>query len=75
MCHEDVQPKPLHYYQLCAGIGLDRQVGSRYFESASNAAKIIFLAEAAIQFIEYTGKFDGNKLEQVVYRKLKDPED
>ena len=32
------------------------QVGSRYFVSASNAVKIVFLKEAAIHFLKYTGK-------------------
>ena len=31
------------YYQKCSIIRLERQVGNRYFVSASNAAKIFFL--------------------------------
>ena len=31
------------YYRFCKKISLDRQVGSRYFVTASNAAKIFFL--------------------------------
>ena len=30
------------YYQLCTKVSLDRQVGSRYFVTASNAAKVFF---------------------------------
>ena len=31
------------YYQVCKKISLDKQVGSRYFVTASNAGKILFL--------------------------------
>ena len=60
------------YYQYCAKVNLHRQVGSRYFVSASNAAKILFLREAAVQFLKFTGKDKGNKLETEVYHKLLD---
>lgn len=60
-----------NYYQLCSNVVLDRQVGSRYFVSASNACKIFFLANAATEFLEYTGKDNGNNLEQTVYSKLR----
>ena len=47
---------------------------NRYFVSASNASKIIFLIPAAIKFLEFTGKSTGgNKLEKSVYGKLEDP--
>lgn len=52
---------------------LDRQVGSRYFVTASNAGKILFLREAALNFLQYTGKNSGNKLECEVFKKLQDP--
>ena len=42
------------YYRSCAGVTLDRQIGSRYFVSAANAAKIVLLNEAAVHFL--TGK-------------------
>ena len=58
------------YYRLCRLITLDRQVGNRYFVAAANAAKIIFLQDAAIGFLKYTGKDKGNKLEKDVYTKL-----
>ena len=59
------------YYRSCTTIGLERQVGSRYFVTAANATKIFFLKEAAIHFLRYTGKVDsGNKLETSVYGKL-----
>ena len=57
------------YYQACATVNLHRQIGSRYFVSASNAARIYFLADASIEFLKYTGK-NHNKLEMVVYTKL-----
>ena len=60
------------YYQSCSKIRLDRQVGSRYFVSAANAAKIIFLAEAAVDFLKYTGRDAGNKLERDLLTKLRD---
>ena len=72
---EDSQPESREYYQLCAKVVLDRQVGSRYFVSAANAAKIFFLREAAINFLEYTGKVDGNNLEHTLYQKLNDTEE
>ena len=60
------------YYQSCSVVKLDRQVGSRYFVSAANAAKIYFLAEAAVWFLKYTGKDTGNKLEIDLLAKLQD---
>lgn len=75
VCKEVSQPETLQYYKECVKVVLDRQVGSRYFVSASNAAKIFFLAKAAIDFLEYTGKCDGNKLEQALHKKLRDPQE
>ena len=49
---------------------LERQVGSRYFVSASNASKIFFLAKVSVEFLEYSGKDSGNNLERIVYKKL-----
>ena len=60
------------YYSSCASITLERQVGSRYFVSAANATKILFLTKAALEFLEFTGKNQGTKLEKVVYCKLQD---
>ena len=51
------------YYQSCSDVKLDRHVGSCYFVSASNAAKIVFLVEASVHFLKYTGKDTSNKLE------------
>lgn len=62
------------YYQCCATVTLERQVGSRYFVTAANAAKIIFLKEAAMEYLKYNFKDSGNKLEQEIFRKLGDPE-
>ena len=39
-----------HYFESCLKVNLHWQVGSRYFVSASNAAQIVFLAEAAAEF-------------------------
>ena len=58
------------YYELCKKVHLARQVGSRYFVTAHNAAKIFFLREAALSFLEVFGK---NKLENEVYAKLSSP--
>ena len=33
----------VQYYQACSTVNLHRQVGNRYFVSASNAARIYFL--------------------------------
>ncbi len=59
------------YYSSCTQISLERQVGSRYFVTASNASKLFFLKDAAINFLEFTGKSNGNRLEKDVYDKLK----
>ena len=61
----------LAYYRACRDITLDRQVGSRYFVTASNASKLFFLKDAVIKFLDYTGKCNGNRLERDVYAKLK----
>ena len=61
------------YYRSCAGVTLDRQIGSRYFVSAANAAKIVLLNEAAVHFLKFSGKDTGNKLERDLHAKLLDP--
>ena len=54
-------------------MNLHRQIGSWYFVTASNTIKILFLKDAAIAFLKYTGKDrGGNKLEQDVFCKLHD---
>ena len=63
------------YYQSCSKITLHRQVGSRYFVSAANGCKILFLKDAAIEFLKFTGKDTGNKLERDVFAKLQDPDE
>ena len=61
------------YYQACLKVNLHRQVGSRYFVSAANAAKILFIKDSAIEFLKFTGKDTaGNKLERDVFAKLHD---
>ena len=58
---------------LLSGLLKTRQVGSRYFVSAANAAKILFLKDAAIEFLKFTGKERaGNTLECDVFAKLHD---
>ena len=61
------------YYRNCLNVKLERQVGSRYFVTAANAGRVLFLKDAAINFLRYTRKDTGNKLEQSVFQKLKDP--
>ena len=61
------------YFLSCKNTTLERQIGNRYFVTAANAAKILHLIEAAIQFLEYTRRHQGNKLEKDVYCKLLDP--
>ena len=70
-CHSESEKKP--YYEQCLKIKLDRQVGSRYFVTAANATKVLFLREAAVDFLNYSGKDKGNKLEYSVFEKLQDP--
>jgi len=60
------------YFQNCLEVNLHRQVGSRYFVTAANACKIFYLKDAAIQFLKYTGRDTGNKLETSVFQKLQD---
>lgn len=61
------------YYRNCSKVRLHRQVGSRYFVSAANACKVLYLRNAAIDYLKYTGKDVGNKLERDVLLKLQDP--
>ena len=62
------------YYQNCTKVHLHRQIGSRYFVTASNACRVIFLKDAAIEYLRFTGKgMAGNKLERDVFCKLQDP--
>ena len=49
------------YYKECAKVRLMRQVGSRYFVTATNASKAFYLVPAAIEFLEFIGV--GNRLE------------
>ena len=62
----------LKYYHNCSEVTLERQIGSRYFVTAANVMRIIFLREAAIEFLKYTGREEGTKLEKGVYEKLID---
>ena len=60
------------YLQACSEVRMHRQVGSRYFVSAANGCKILFLKDAAIEFLKFTGKDCGNRLERDVFTKLQD---
>ena len=61
------------YFRECLKVNLHRQIGSRYFVTAANATKILFLKDAAIAFLKFTGKGSaGNKLENAVFSKLHD---
>ena len=60
------------YFCCCSEITLKRQVGSRYFVSAANAMRIVLLRDAAIEFLKYSAREDGTKLEKEVYEKLLD---
>lgn len=51
------------YYHSCASVILDRLIGSQYFVTAANAAKVMLFKEAAVHFPKHTGKGTGNKLE------------
>lgn len=62
------KPSEATYYQQCGKMKLDRQVSSRYFVTAANAGKVLFLREAAISFLKYTGKEKGNKLEHKILK-------
>lgn len=61
------------YYRNCSNVRLHRQIGSRYFVSAANACKILYLRNAAIEYLKFTGKDAENKLERDVMCKLQDP--
>ena len=74
MCTDSSLSEELQmYYRSCAIVTLDCQIGSRYFVSAANAAKIVFLSEAAVHFFKFSGKDTGNKLERDLYAKLLNP--
>lgn len=72
---QEKDPEKISYYQECESITFERQVGSRYFVSAVNAGKILFMAPLAVEYLEYTGKDSGNKLEKSVYSRLKNPQE
>ena len=46
-------PEKISYYQECKSVTFERQVGSRYFVSAANAGKILFMIPVAAEFLEY----------------------
>ena len=56
------------YYTSCVNIVFDCQVGNRYFITASNTAKAVFLKISAVEFLKFTDK--GNKLKRDVLFKV-----
>ena len=61
------------YYNNVLNTSLQRQIGSRYFVTAYNSARIIFLLPAAIEFLNHLNVAKTmNKLEQYIFSKLKD---
>ena len=60
------------YFKQCTDIHLERQVGSRYFVTAVNASKALFLATAAVEYLKsFTA---GNRLERDLLVQLQDPD-
>ena len=58
-------------YEQAATIKLQRQVGSRYFVTASNAARAFYLAPIAAEYLDHLSTTKTlNKLEQDVLKKL-----
>ena len=45
-------PDKASYYQTCLKVRLDRQIGNRYFVTASNAGKILLLRKVVVQWQE-----------------------
>ena len=68
----DISAADITYYKSCIDVVLDRQIGSRYFVTAANAGKVLYLKKAAVEFLRYTGRENGNKLEKDVSIKLQD---
>ena len=61
-------------YQQAATIKLQRQVGNRYFVTASNSARAFFLAPMAVEYLQQLSSTKVlNRLEQDVLKKLKSP--
>jgi len=60
------------HYTSCINVVLDCQIGNYHFVTSSNAAKAVFLKDTAVEFLKFTGRDKGNKLERDVYLKLHD---
>ena len=58
----------------CLTVRLERQVGCRYFVTAANGSKALFLDCAALEYFKFNGvtETNGNKLEKELYLKLQD---
>lgn len=62
------------YLEKALKTNLERQIGSRYFVTAHNSARIFFLYAASLEFLEHLSKVKIlNRLEQYVLSKLRDP--
>ena len=62
------------YFQKCLTVRLERQVGCRYFVTAANGSKALFLDCAALEYFKFNGvsETNGNKIEKELYLKLQD---
>ena len=60
-CRHDLKTAPT--INCVSSYHLKIQVDNRYFVSAGNATKIMFLVEVAIEYLQYTGKDKGNNLQ------------
>ena len=71
----DATEKEYMYLKQAENTKFDRQVGSRYFVTAHNAARIFFLAPLVINFLEELQTMKSlNGLEKEVLRALKSDE-
>lgn len=63
------------HFEECCIVHLERQVGSRYFVTAANASKALFLTPAALDFLQFNGvsATTGSEQERNLYIKLQDP--
>ena len=66
LCMQSTHPQTKsQYFKDCCKVRLERQVGSRYFVTAANASRALFLAPAALEYLQFNGvsATTGNKLE------------
>ena len=72
---QSTDPDKVGYYQICGKkLGwIDKLEVAILFQHVT-LGNILLLRKAALDFLLYTGKSDGNKLEQDVYQKRLDPD-